>query len=1704
MSNGLNQIFLVTLAQVFEDEISKIRGKHYVRVENLDPIHAPQIVPILREVLEKSDESLSAADKRHFSVGVLSKDSSENNGIRIDDAIRIRNTEGESLFLLVPAMFDVPGSLNNSGDTIDLDASFARLIEIFLTHLDESEVFPLVTTLHRELRNRQKANWAAFLAELVEQPTPDTFGRGLWRVGLVPDLGFKDLSDRMSLNFRAVKAISKPRKPESVDERLNTAGVRSGEERNDLKQFLNSVLMENPGSWCGEIARSFLNSLSFEKWPLADSSGSDILRLDITSFRKRDGHVTPRCKLKELDGDELLAEDDKSPDQMVNNPLYCEVGIDALSGEAKAPATVVVDWKTDPSTAEPFEWRVDVILIPELRDVDTSPIVSRPITGDKRTVKLSIFADEDDLQFGRLFCISVTGVNEDGEEVYFARNPAEVVSAESEEFEIRLIGVPPPPPPRARNATAISPAEGYLSVVVGGLSNPAESFDYDESGGVISITYAAPNDDLKLVSTDVRRVRIVPLFIELERELFSDTASGIIFEATSVYGELVQSSEIIRRRVTLPDSVSNARQAFLSELRSESRLQNNRALIETVDWDDEIYALALAYVSAYNSALDNPGDFDTKDLIEIETLKFKIDSPGGVSEAVVVLSMHPLRILWLAEYDRKIRKWANEYAHLRNTEKRPVIDLEIVRRIQPSNLPFVMPLESGKFCVYLDEIAFGCGLYLPLDGKDVQKSARLVEAVLATQGSNLVSATRADLLEKRIRSFLDSHSYNEALSLIAVNPGSGETLSYALSRFLRPDPDEEKQILDFRMEIKIYGDDLPFSKPVHDLQELQETMRSVYPNGTVNHLMPPFGIAVRDRDQLEIDEEGAHIAIAQDLSIGELVSFDPDMHRVPGLGGLLTGTHTVKIESGSETKWVTLPSLAPFQDSILTRCPRSFLDAIRKNFGFPTRGLGVAVGLNTSTKNAIRALHTRSDWVITIDRFIGLDWYENSESAGLDGAYVLDYTPDFVEGMGERLTVTTKHRVEIVGILERAMEELGFRPIGTESLILDNLALLSGRLALRLLDNNNFAAEAVSLAVVIQHLKVNGQLNGKFLIPVDAHHEIFGTKSQGVGESGRRCDMLIVGFDESGLSIGCVEVKARNRAVVPIRLASDIRDQLLNTQAILMDRFFGDSPNRIDRELQVAHFASVMHHYVDRAVMHDSLTPDQANSYHDKIDRIDEFTTNISLSGYVVSLGADEIGFQDQIDGIPIILITNDLMNDAGFSTVIEEHSRSESFYIVPSLSLEPEVSSSASREDHETEVKAQSSKRTDPMITPLSIETKKSVESVRESSEDQQVSDGGSTPPKILGTDKSTSGLSKTPVSEVSMKAVESPTSATVVLGTDSVGTSVEYKVSTQGSPHAVIIGIPGQGKSVTTRRIINCFAKAGLPSLVFDFHGDMAANPPEGARVYDVRENGLGFSPFEISGNRQRDVNETSMAVSEIVEFVCELGEIQRQHVYRGIIKAFEDLGWVNDLQGSRLPTIAEFANAVEQVEQGARGKNARGRLLPLTDFGLFAEDANEAFDPTGGGNGLIIDLSGVQLDSVKKAASSFVLRKVYRDMFFWEQNSTMKLNIVLDEAHRVLQDKTLPKLLKEGRKFGVAVVAASQSMADFSKQVIDNVGTKIVFRTNYPDSKTAANLIRGRDGKDLSKNIEQLSVGEAYVATPTLIVARLTKMHDDLKDC
>ena len=121
------------------------------------------------------------------------------------------------------------------------------------------------------------------------------------------------------------------------------------------------------------------------------------------------------------------------------------------------------------------------------------------------------------------------------------------------------------------------------------------------------------------------------------------------------------------------------------------------------------------------------------------------------------------------------------------------------------------------------------------------------------------------------------------------------------------------------------------------------------------------------------------------------------------------------------------------------------------------------------------------------------------------GRYLLDYAPDFLEGLGKKLTVTTVHDGEVRRILGEAMRKLGIaQDSESVSRVLSRLMGVSGRLALRLLRDTTLAVEAVSLAAVMAHLERRDQFDGRIVVPVDAHPEIFGVPcpQRRLGQSG--------------------------------------------------------------------------------------------------------------------------------------------------------------------------------------------------------------------------------------------------------------------------------------------------------------------------------------------------------------------------------------------------------------------------------------------------------------------------------------------------------------------------------------------------------------------------------------------------------------------------
>lgn len=96
--------------------------------------------------------------------------------------------------------------------------------------------------------------------------------------------------------------------------------------------------------------------------------------------------------------------------------------------------------------------------------------------------------------------------------------------------------------------------------------------------------------------------------------------------------------------------------------------------------------------------------------------------------------------------------------------------------------------------------------------------------------------------------------------------------------------------------------------------------------------------------------------------------------------------------------------------------------------------------------------------------------------------------------------------------------------------------------------------------------------------------------------------------------------------------------------------------------------------------------------------------------------------------------------------------------------------------------------------------------------------------------------------------------------------------------------------------------------------------------------------------------------------------------------------------------------------------------------------------------------------------------------------EEGRDLRLMAVLDEAWKAIdiEDSPVKPLVKEGRKFGVAVTVATQDVADVDSYVTNNAGTLFVMKVQDKERET---LERGmKMSQQLSERISQMGRGDA----------------------
>lgn len=1645
-------LILESVASQIHDELTGRDAGHCVRIDSIRRADAALLVEAVRDRM-----AYGAAD-----VHVLVDRPGEADGklsVPAERAVELRNRKERPLVLMVPVgSGSAASSLDNSFARIDVTRLLANAAAALVESIADIEIRAAIGQVARELgRNRPVEAWARYVAAVAEDPSWEKTGSALWTVGLVPDLGGPELVGRLARNAACVRAIARPaRAVASVADRLTTAEVEEGETRSRIARFLTrpDVDLSDAPAWAAVLPRD----LTFEAWPLAGRIKIDITSVRLETFLKDDGTLRTGTRLSQ-----------ESPGDLP----YVETGPDT-------PGTVTVVWRTDPPKTDAVDrWLLEALPPADLRDPDSAPVARQTVKGDKRRATVRIELAEEDVADSALLIVRLTAIDADGQPVLL-RSGGDAAD-ETEQFAVRW--EENPLPGTTRRASAPSLAQARLDAALEGQDDLREE----------SPTWDVGAFSVRLGSRRTTLLALSPALVSLQDQLLQARGRTVAWEADGQLGEVLDTEAFGPVTGVLPPAFTDRRRRLFEKL----DLRRPRHAIETLQWDDELRQEVSAYCQTYRRALDSAPDEATRTaLLALDTVRLSIDTVGHPPiAAVVVLPLHPLRLAWSSEYDATLTRWAGELSTVGRpaAKRKQSVDARLTRRVTPANLPFAIYGVNGLPYVYAREATLGTGIYLHADEAEPGAAVQAVFEVLGLDRRDMATDLPPSAVAERIAAYRAVNPGQDGLRLIAYNAGSGELLAQALAESVlrEPERDEDLAAPPARLELTAYSNRPSYTDPVPALADLQHAVASQQVRGARSHLTPPLGLTVRPYDRLARDPEAANIGIIADLAVTRTAdSASIGAVAVPDAAtsfrNLLTPAQTQRVAAPTPM-WRTAPAVRlRNRDGAVDAVDahRSYQAALAIALGHTGGPLALTASLDTAELATLRAAHERSDWVVTMDRNLGVDLFTAAPDSGAP-PYLLDYAPDFLEGLGPRLTVTTTHRGEVQRLLADAMAGLDLAVVDESvRVVLDHLQVVSGRLALRLVGRSTLAAEAVSLAALIAHLRRRGELDGCLVVPVDAHQEVFGDVR---GDSGvRRCDLIIVRTTARTMRMDCIEVKSRRAAALPAALVDDVVDQLDATVAMLYDTFFRTDPPRIDAELQSARLGGILRYHADRALAMGLLDPRRRGEVERMIEKVEDgaLVPEIGRRGYVVSLSG-AAGFPAEHRGVKIDVLTAADLGQIGFTSRRGAAAPTPDWTATPATPVEPPLPPVRPRPSPRPRTAPSPASQRDAVEVTVDLPAVTS----RPPSADDEATVVIIDP--LRGVD-----VHAPPPLAPAAAVPEPPQVVDVALGKDAHADEVHWRISTSGSPHLFVLGIPGQGKSVTSRRILNSFAEQGLPALVVDFHGDMAASPAGGAAVLDAAQ-GLPISPFELDeASRYR---EASWELSEVIGYVCGLGEIQRNAVYDGVRSIYEAKGFPRPAGPDDWPTMDDLATAVAAVDTSARTRNVVARLRPLSNFGLFADPAGSRPFADLLRQGVVIDVHGL-MEQVQRAAGAFVLRKVYREMFRWGQTKQLRLAVVLDEAHRMARDITLPKIMKEGRKYGVAVVVASQGVEDFHPEVLGNAGTKVAFRCNYPQSRKVAGFLRGRSGQDMSEALEQLSVGQAYVSTPDHAAARKVFMSRD----
>jgi hypothetical protein len=647
------------------------------------------------------------------------------------------------------------------------------------------------------------------------------------------------------------------------------------------------------------------------------------------------------------------------------------------------------------------------------------------------------------------------------------------------------------------------------------------------------------------------------------------------------------------------------------------------------------------------------------------------DFRGRHREAVLVSPTHPLRTLWLNSWVTLGKDWI-EKIKSGGKDHIPHVRSALLDSLVPSAYPVGIPVEDGRIFTPVDNLNAFWALYAPTTEEN---SRGLMADICSALGLAEPSAAGADISGKviadKIERYLSQHPYVRELSLNVFNAGAGSVIADALLSL-----QQKREHADLRYDVRLFTSD-------PDSPVLGESIESMVRQGsTVNeaadafatstgsHLFSKLNLAKHALSEFHANAKAfpAHISVLLDVFPAEELSIAEKPMGVTPLHGLIQDFNTEFVDDDSGTYWNKRPVVGRSLNSDSQAACFDLLSSLSRHICFATAAVAasgasfksvpvVTLGLDVAQRELIYEVHQISDWVFTIDRNMGIEFFDHGGRKNRPD-YLIDYVPGASSQATHNLIISSRSSDELEAMLKPVLLGHGLSADGEQSVqILATLRSLSGQLALKLISAPTQQAEALGLALARLYLEYQGALSNQVIVPLDAHTDLY--RSNGETDdvndaiSLQRTDLGLFDLDLTTRTITCnlIEVKCYSQ-VGDFAAFNQLKERIsgqINQSERILQRHFDPAlkkPDRPDRLLKSRELAQILRFYLERSLRYgifDTVAAQEARGLLESIEQ--GYSLQFRRSALIFDFDKNGTDAPDKEVGIEFHRIGKDLIH---------------------------------------------------------------------------------------------------------------------------------------------------------------------------------------------------------------------------------------------------------------------------------------------------------------------------------------------------------------------------------------------------------------------------------------------------------------------------